>query len=230
MIEKVQLRTASGKNARAALARPAAKKAPGLVLIHEWWGLNWEMETQAELFAKEGYLALAIDMFQGQVTDQPAEAQKLMDGMDTRHAHEVLAAAIKWLREAPGGNGKVATLGYCLGGAWSLSASLADPVDATVVYHGAVNKKAAELKALKGPVLGHFALRETYVPPESAKAFAREMKAAGRTAEVYFYDAGHAFTRPKGPNFHKPSSELALSRTLAFLKEHLHDHRSQPAR
>ena len=220
-MKKVELRTASGKAARAALARPAAKKAPGLVLVHEWWGLNREMETIAEAFAREGYLALAVDMFEGRTTDQPAEAQRLMDRMNPKHAHEVLAAAIAWLRAHEAGNGKVATLGYCLGGAWSLNASLATPVDATVVYHGKVDRKAAELAALKGPVLGHFALRETYVAPESARAFAEEMRAAGKPVEVHFYEAGHAFARPGGPNFHQPSSDLAWSRTLAFLKEKL---------
>ena len=204
-----------------ALARPAQKKAPGLVLIHEWWGLNWEMEAQAEKYAEAGYLALAIDMFQGKVTDQPAEAQKLMDGMDPKHAHEVLKAAIAWLRAHPGCNGKVGTLGFCLGGAWSLNASVANPVEATVVYHGAVNKKADELRRLKGPVLGHFAMRETYIPPESAKAFAAEMEKAGRPAEVHFYDAAHAFTRPKGPNFDKAANDLAWRRTIRFLEENL---------
>jgi carboxymethylenebutenolidase len=212
MTEKIEL---------GALARPAQKKAPGLVLIHEWWGLNWEMEVQAEKYAAAGYLALAIDMFQGKVTDQPAEAQKIMDGMDPKHAHEVLKAAIAWLRGNPACNGKVGTLGFCLGGAWSLNASVANPVEATVVYHGAVNKKADELRHLKGPVLGHFATRETYIPPESATAFAEEMQKAGKPAEVHFYDAAHAFTRPKGPNFDPAASDLAWRRTMRFLQENL---------
>lgn len=204
-----------------ALSRPGQEKAPGLVLIHEWWGLNWEMEVQAGKYAEAGYLALAVDLFEGKVTDQPAEAQKLMDAMDPKHAHAVLAAAIAWLRAHPACTGKVGTLGFCLGGAWSLNASVKNPVDATVVYHGAVNKKAEELRALKGPVLGHFAMRETYIPPESAQAFAQEMEKAGKPAEVHFYDAGHAFTRPKGPNFDKAANDLAWRRTLRFLQENL---------
>jgi carboxymethylenebutenolidase len=177
------------------------------------------MEVQAEKYAEAGYLALAIDLFKGKVTDQPAEAQKLMDDMDKDHAHKVLKAAISWLRSE--GNGKVATLGFCLGGAWSLNASIANPVEATVVYHGAVNKKADELRSLKGPVLGHFAMRETYIPPESAKAFAAEMDKAGKPVEVHFYEAGHAFTRPKGPNFDQAANDLAWRRTLRFLQENL---------
>lgn len=203
------------------MARPAAGIAPGLVLIHEWWGLNWELETIADEFAKQGYLALAVDLFDGKVTDQPDKAQKLMDDMDPRDAHEALATWIAWLRKHEACTGEVGTLGYCLGGAWSLNASLANPVDATVIYHGKVDKKAAELKALKGKVLGHFALRETYIPPQSVKVFEEEMSAAGKQATIYLYDAAHAFTRPKGPNFHKPSADLARRRTLDFLKAEL---------
>ena len=221
MTEKVQILTPSGKTAVAALARPAAPVAPGLILIHEWWGLNWEMEHIAEEFAKEGYLALAIDMFEGKVSDKPEVAEKLMNEMDTQHAAEALAGWIAWLRKSPACNGRVGTLGYCLGGAWSLNASISTPVEATVIYHGKVDKPAAQLAALKGPVLGHFALKETYVPPASARAFAQAMRAAGKDAEVHFYDAEHAFARPKGPNFHKPSADLAWSRTLAFLNRTL---------
>lgn len=221
MTERVQIQTPSGKTAVAELARPTAATAPGLILIHEWWGLNWEMEHVAGAFAKDGYLALAIDMFQGKVTDQPADAQKLMDEMDTTHAAEALAGWIAWLRKSPACNGRVGTLGYCLGGAWSLNASIATPVEATVIYHGKVDKTAEQLATLKGPVLGHFALKETYIPPESARAFEQAMRTAGKKAEVHFYDAGHAFTRPKGPNFHKPSADLAWSRSLEFLGREL---------
>lgn len=221
MTEKIQHQTSSGKTIHGALARPRASKASGLILIHEWWGLNWEMEAVADEFARQGYLALAVDMFGGKTTAEPQQAQKLMDEMDAQHAYGVLAAWIERLRHHEACNGKVATLGYCLGGHWSLNASIANPVDATVVYHGKVDKKAAQLKTLKGRLLGHFAMRETYVPPESVKVFEQEMKAAGKDAEVYFYDAGHAFTRPKGPNFHKPSADLAWTRTLEFLKKEL---------
>jgi carboxymethylenebutenolidase len=220
-MERVEQRTRSGDAVFAALARPAAKQAPGLVMIHEWWGLNREMEVLAEAYAAQGYLALAIDMFHGKTTDHPDEAMKLMNAMSADHAHEVLALWIELLRQHESGNSQVGTLGYCLGGAWSLNASIAQPVDATVVYHGKVEKKASELAALKGPVLGHFALKETYVTPESARGFAEEMRVAGRALSIHFYDAGHAFARPNGPNYHKPSADLAWARTLEFLKKHL---------
>ncbi|MGQ0655572.1 MAG: dienelactone hydrolase family protein [Betaproteobacteria bacterium] len=190
MTEKLELRTASGNIARAELARPEGKKAPD---------------------AGAGYLALAVDLFEGKVTDQPA-------------------AAIAWLRASPASNGKVGTLGFCLGGAWSLNASVANPVGATVVYHGAVNKNADELRALKGPVLGHFALRESYIPPDSAKAFAEEMKKAGKPAAVHFYDAAHAFTRPQGPNFDPAANDLAWAAPSVSCRRTWHEHRSEPAR
>lgn len=221
MSETVQYRTAAGKPISGVLTRPSAAKAPGVILIHEWWGLNADMKELAETFAEAGFLALAVDLYDGKVTDKVEGAQALMKALEPAHAQATLAAWIPWLRNHENGNGKVGTSGYCLGGGWSLNASLANPVDATVVYYGNVEKKAVELKSLRGPVLVHFGQRDTIFTPESAKAFEGELRAAGKPGTVHIYDADHAFARTVGANYDKASADLAWSRTLEFLNANL---------
>jgi carboxymethylenebutenolidase len=217
----VEIKLADGRTARAALAKPSVANAPGLILIHEWWGLNDEMREIATRMAGEGYQALAVDLFEGQTANEPTRAKELMGSLDPAKATATLVGWIDWLRKAPGGNGKVGTLGFCLGGAWSLNASLATPVDATVIYYGNVKKTAEELKPLKGPVLGHFGRLDQAITVESADAFREALRAANKSGEIHVYEANHAFSRLGGPNYDAKSAELAEQRTLAFLRKNL---------
>src|SRR5918996_4845044 len=136
----VEIEVPSGRTVRAEWARPRGddEKAAGLVLIHEWWGLNDEMRAIAAEMAGRGYRALAVDLFEGQVAREVNQARELMSAVDPAKARETLVSWVDWFRNARDSNGKVATLGFCFGGAWSLNASLATPVDATVIYYGNV--------------------------------------------------------------------------------------------
>lgn len=223
MIEKVQLQTPSGRTIKATLAKPTAAKTPALLIIHEWWGYLSEMDEVAEDFARAGFLALAVDMYDGKTADTHEGARKLQMAVDRPQALELAATWINWLRRHPNGNGKVGTLGFCFGGAWSLNFSIAVPVDATVIYYGYVNKTAPELTSLKGPVLGHFGNLDK-VPnatPEAAKAFEIEMHKAGKPVTNYFYDADHAFTRRQGGTYDEAASQLSWQRSLDFLRKNL---------
>lgn len=106
-------------------------------------------------------------------------------------------------------NGKVAVIGWCCGGGWSLDASLAAPVNATVIYYGNVKKSAADLKPLKGPVLGHFATQGKFINRPLVEGFVAVMKEAGKSLEHYWYDADHAFANPTGARYDKPDVLLA---------------------
>lgn len=218
----VEIQVPSGRTVRAALVEPSGRdKAGGLVIIHEWFGLNDGMRAVAAEMSALGYRALAVDLFEGQTTDDVNRARELMTAMDTGKARETLVAWVDWLRKAPGSNGKVATLGFCLGGAWSLNASLATPVDATVIYYGNVKKSAEELKPLKGPVLGHFGRLDQSINVEMVDGFRAALDAARKPHEIHMYDANHAFARKGGPNFEPQSAALAQKRTTAFLAQHL---------
>lgn len=137
-------------------------------------------------------------------------------------ATQNVVAAVAWLRGHEKSNGRVGTVGWCFGGGWSLNASIATPVDATVVYYGRVTKSADEVKALKGPVLGHFGTLDKNIDAAMVAGFEKSMAAAGRRdLTVHWYEADHAFANPTGARYDEADAALAWQRTLAFLGKHL---------
>ena len=220
-LQSVSLRTDGGHNVTATLAEPAAAKAPTIMLVHEWWGLNDQIKSVAREFANEGYLALAIDLYGRRVASAPDDARSYMKQVDPTVATDTVASWVNWLRKHERGNGKVATIGWCFGGGWSLNASLAAPVDATVVYYGNVAKKTDQLTSLKGPVLGHFATKDKWINQKMIDGFEAAMKGAGKEYETHWYEADHAFANPTQARYDGADAKLAWQRTLAFLKKHL---------
>jgi carboxymethylenebutenolidase len=214
---------ANGERVAAALALPAADKAPAVLLIHEWWGLNDQIKSVAAELAKLGYVALAVDLYHGKVATTAAEAQALTQGVESGEATETLATWVKWLRDNGRTDSKVATIGWCFGGGWSLNASIAAPVDATVIYYGSVQQPADKLQALKGPVLGHFATRDGWINEKMVNGFKEEMGKAGKAdmLTVYWYDADHAFANPTGARYDAEDAALAWQRTRDFLKKNI---------
>ena len=220
-LETVTITTAGGRQVSAALGRPAASPAPAVILIHEWWGLNDQIKSVAAALADEGYLALAIDLYGGQATDDPGRARELVGALDAEAATDTCASWVDWLRGHENGTGKVGTVGWCFGGAWSLNASLAAPVDATVVYYGNVKKGRQRLAALAGPVLGHFATRDKWINADMVGGFEAEMAAAGKSAENHWYEAHHGFANPTKAAYDEEDAALAWQRTLDFFAAHL---------
>lgn len=215
-LQEVSITTDGGRRVRAALAVPAATPAPGVLLVHEWWGLNDQIKSVAAELARQGYFGLAIDFYGGRSTASPDEARKLMQAVDAGAAFDTAASWARWLKSHAKGTGKIGTVGWCFGGGWSLNASIAEPVDATVVYYGRVDKTAEQLKRLKGPVLGHFATRDRWITREMVDAFENAMDAAGKRYTVYWYEADHAFANPSSGRYDAADAKLAWRRTLDF--------------
>jgi carboxymethylenebutenolidase len=220
-LETVSVTTADGRTEKAALAVPAKTPAPAVLLIHQWWGLNDQIKAMAAEFAKEGFLALGVDLYEGKVASDAAAAQSYMQALEPNKATQTLVAWINWLKQDKRCTGKVATVGWCFGGGWSLNASIAAPVDATVIYYGQVTRPAADLAKLKGPVLGQFAEKDQWIDRKMVAGFEAEMKKAGKPLTVYSYPADHAFVDPTGKSYDKDSTQLAWTRTLAFLRANL---------
>jgi carboxymethylenebutenolidase len=211
-----------GKVLNGALGLPAAAKAPALIIVHEWWGLNDQIKAVAAELAQKGYLVLAVDLL-GKVATDAETARTLVQQMDVQATTAGLAAAVAWLRGHERSTGKVATMGWCFGGGWALNTALATPVDATVVYYGNVKKTPEQLKALRGPVLGHFGTLDKSINGEMVMAFEKAMKDAGKgdSLTVYWYEADHAFANPSGARYDADDAALAWERTLFFLKKHV---------
>ena len=220
-LETVTITTVGGKQVSAAWGAPQAAAAPQILLVHEWWGLNDQIKAVAADFVGQGYGALAIDLYDGQVATTPEQARTYMNTMVATEATDTLASWIDWLRARDDASGRIGTVGWCFGGGWSLNASLACPVEATVVYYGYVARTAAELAPLKGPVLGHFAERDTWINHAMVAGFEEAMKQAGKQLTDYWYDANHAFANPTRASYDAPDAALAWERTTAFFKTNL---------
>ncbi len=220
-LREVTLTTKGGRDVAAALAVPETTPAPTVLLIHEWWGLNDQIKAVAADLAGQGYLALAVDLYDGRSTKAREEAQALMQAVDPEAATDTLVSWLGWLKAHEKATGKVAVMGWCFGGGWALNASIAEPVDATVVYYGRVDKPADQLARLKGPVLGHFATRDEFINKPMVDGFEKAMAEAGKPLTVYWYEADHAFANPTGARYDEADAALAWSRTQAFLSETL---------
>src|SRR5256885_14410394 len=125
------------QTSKAYVARPKGKLQGALLVIHEWWGLNDWVKNQADQLAAQGYLALAVDLYKGQVATDPKQAAALMQAKDEKWGDQVEEAGLLWLKQNAQG-AKVATIGWCMGGGEALKASLNDPKngDGTVIYYG----------------------------------------------------------------------------------------------
>ncbi|MBI4970754.1 MAG: dienelactone hydrolase family protein [Candidatus Omnitrophica bacterium] len=201
----------------------ALAKSPShfsVLLVHEWWGLNDHMKATADQFALLGYNAIVVDLYGGQVTDNPDEAGILMKAVKPDEAQSKLEAALEYLAAK---SQKTAMMGWCFGGGWALKASLARPdlVDATVIYYGELISDPDKLKHLRGPLLGIFAKRDGWITPKWVDTFKTALEKAGVRYEIYSYDADHAFANPSNKHFDKEAYKDAWSKTLEFLKDNL---------
>lgn len=218
------IRTHDGRTVTAALAMPDPKRAGGnpmVMLVHEWWGLNDQIKAVAADLARQGYIALAVDLFQGRVTASPGEARALSQAVRPDEAADTLRGWAEWLKNHPDGNRRLAAMGWCFGGGWALKAAAIAPIDASVVFYGRVNLPAEELAHLSGPVQGHFGTQDQFITKDVVTAFERAMVQADKEAIVYWYDAGHAFANPTGGNFRRDAAQLAWRRSLDFLGKEL---------
>ena len=157
----------------------------------------------------------------GSVATTPDEARALTGAVVAEEAADTLAGWIEWLRVHDASNRKIGTVGWCFGGGWSLGASIAAPVEATVIYYGRVTAKAGELARLKGPVLGHFASRDKFIGKPMVSAWEAEMDKAGKSYRTHWYDADHAFANPTSARYDEADAKLAWDRTLKFFDENL---------
>lgn len=203
----------------------ATEDLPGLIVIHEWWGLNEHIRTMTRRLAARGYRALAVDLYGDAVAETPDSARSLVGSVDDGAARENLLAAHAWLAEH--GSRRVGSIGWCFGGGWSLQAGLEMPeeLDAVVIYYGRLVTDAETLAPLAEhdlPIQGHFGEEDGSIPPSDVEAFDRALTEAGVTDDLHVYEgAGHAFANPSGTRYEPVAAAAAWERTVAFLAEHL---------
>jgi carboxymethylenebutenolidase len=219
--------TLDGTKVAGYLARPAGSDAPapGVIVIHEWWGLNDNIRSMARLLAAEGYAALAVDLYEGDVASDAGEARRLMGrSLDrTEAGQQNLSQALRYLQKTAGVT-RIGTIGWCFGGGWSLGAALANPddVDATVIYYGRLVTDPKQLAALRAPILGLFGAEDRGIPVASVREFEAALASLGKPAEIHVYEgANHAFANPSGTRYDEKAAEDAWAKTLLFFSEQL---------
>jgi carboxymethylenebutenolidase len=198
---------------------------PGLIVIHEWWGLNDGVRAMADRLAAEGYVVLAVDLFEGQSTENPAaaRAQMLEVVENPELANENIRQAYQFLLDSAQ-SPKIGSLGWCFGGGWSLNSALLfpDELDAAVIYYGQVTDNEERLAPLNVPLLGLFGEDDTGITVESVRAFEEALENLRKDYEIEIYaNAGHAFANPTGRRYNAEVAEIAWERTLNFLDKYL---------
>ena len=203
------------------LARPASGEIDAAVIvIHEWWGLNDNIRLMAERLAAEGWAALAIDLYEGEVAEDSDNARRLATAArdNAGRGADNVRQAREWLANELGVS-RVGVIGWCFGGGWSLRTALmlGDEIDAAVIYYGRLETDPEQLASLTAPVMGHFGSEDGGIPVDSVHAFEKALDGLGKPAEVFIYEgAHHAFANPSGTRFKADAAIQAWERTTGF--------------
>ncbi|HSP33487.1 MAG TPA: dienelactone hydrolase family protein [Thermoanaerobaculia bacterium] len=210
------------------LATPASDKGkhPAVIVIQEWWGLNDWVKEQADRFAKDGMVALAVDLYHGKVATTQEEAHELMRGLPEDRAMADLKAGFRYLQERKDVDTKrIGVIGWCMGGGYALMLAQAEPkLAGAVVNYGHLMADPKEIAKIKVPLLGNFGAEDRGIPPADVKAFESALHKEGKSADFKIYDgAGHAFMNPNNKGGYVPAAtEDAWKRIDGFFAEHLH--------
>lgn len=194
-----------------------------IIVIHEWWGLTEWVKEQAVKLAANGYVALAVDLYHGKVTDDPAEARKLKRGIQQEHAIGVLKATFDYLVGRPEVEpSQIGVLGWSMGGGLAVQLAIREPrLSACIVNYGTLPTNAADIRKIRAPVLGIFGALDRGISPAKIRTFEECMKTAGKRVQIEIYaGAGHAFENPVNKtHYRQEAASDAWSRALEFLKE-----------
>jgi carboxymethylenebutenolidase len=215
-----------GDGHRGYLVRPGQEgQFPAAVMIHEWWGLNENIQKMARDLAEEGYVVLAVDLYNGTVASTPQEAGQhaTQVGENVPEAVEHMKSAASFLRESDFVlENAIASIGWCFGGGMSLQLSLNESLAATVIYYGALETDAERLSTIQWPVLGIFADQDRVIPLDSVHQFEAALDQLGVENEIYVYEGvGHAFANPSNPGHDAEKTDDAWEKTIAFLDRNL---------
>lgn len=217
MTTTVTFQGQSGGNVDGELAEPSGNdRAPALVLVQEYWGVNAHVKSLAERLAKEGFLVVAPDLYHGTIAKDAAEAAKLMTELDTLAAMEEIRAAVAFLKSHPRGNGKVGVIGFCMGGALSFAAAChVEGLSAVVPFYGVPPADKVDYAKVSAPILAHFAKKDEWATVAKGEAIKQQV---GTKMQLEV----HAFvndTRPEA--YDEKSAKLAWQRSVDFLRKHL---------
>ena len=199
---------------------PGKGPHPAIVVVHEWWGLNDWVKEQAQKFAAQGYVTLAVDLYRGKVATEPETAHELMRGVPHDRAVRDMRAAVAFLHTQKNVDPKrIGAVGWCMGGGMAEALAENDPaISAVAINYGPPSTEESELKAISPHVLGNYGGKDQGIPPDAVKAFEGKLKALGKDVDIKIYpDAGHAFENPNNKTGYRTDDAAdAWQRMTAF--------------
>lgn len=205
------------------LAKPSDKGSfPGIVMIHEWWGLNENIKEMAQKLASHGYVVLAVDLYDGKVATTSDEARQLITSFKTDKGVQNMNFAVAYIQENYNVE-KLGSIGWCFGGGQSLNLALNNQdMDATVIYYGSLVTEQESLSAISWPVLGIFGELDQGIPVETVKNFESSLNELDIPNKIHIYEGvNHAFANPSGDRYAPEESKDAWQVTLKFLEVNL---------
>jgi carboxymethylenebutenolidase len=218
-----------GVTIKAFLVSPqGAEKRPAVIVVQEWWGLTDLIKDVAQRYAREGYVAIAPDLYSRlghKVTTDPSEAAQLMNGLKQEDGLKDLNATVAYLKTAPNvDGGKIGVTGFCMGGSYALMLPCVNrDIKAAVPFYGWVPNPDTPIQNLSCPVLYFYGEEDGFVPKADMQRLEAALKKYKKPGEIKTYPgAGHAFFRDTDASVYKPTqAKDAWDRTLAFLRQHL---------
>jgi len=204
------------------LNESAGKGKPSVVVIHEWWGVNAQMRDVVDRLSKEAFVAFAPDLFHGKIATDSASAERLAESLDWTEAKGTFKRVVAALTTRDLQT-QVGVMGYCLGGSLALAAAATLPtLRACVAFYGIPSDEKADVSKIRAAAMGHYASDDDSCPPERVDRLEKKLKAAGVSAQIYRYDAQHAFCNDRRPEvYSQQNAQLAWTRTVEFLKRTL---------
>jgi carboxymethylenebutenolidase len=198
---------------------------PGLIVVHEWWGLNDWVKEQTVKLASQGFVALAVDLYRGKVAADASEAHELSRGLpDDRAIVDLMAGIVYLTTRNDVEHGRIGTIGWCMGGGYAVQLAMHVPrLGACVVNYGALPTDPNDLQNIGAPFLGNFGADDHGITPADVQAFQKSMETLSRQVDIKIYDgAGHGFENPNNKDGYRPqAAEDAWNRTIAFLNKSL---------
>ena len=214
----MNLPTVDGKDARAYVYAPKGNQGKALFVFHEWWGLNEHIIREADRLADSlgDVMIIALDLYDGNVTDSREKAGELVQSVQDKRARTIISSGMGFA----GSGARIATIGWCFGGGWSLKASimLGNQGAGCVMYYGMPVENAIDLAPMKAAVLGIFADKDEWITPEVVRKFEENCTITRKNLTVKSYDADHAFANPSSPRYNEAAAKEANGEAVNFLK------------
>lgn len=213
----------NGRICKGHLRVPDSGSGPGIVVLQEWWGINDHVLSVIERFSKEGFVALAPDLFHGEKATKPDEAERLMMALNIHETEKDLKGAVDFLKQMDGvTSDKIGIVGFCMGGQLALYAACENSeIGACVDFYGIHPKVKPNLEKLECPFLGLFGAKDSFVPPKAAHALEEELIRLNKKCDIQIYpETGHAFFNDsRAETYHEASAENAWKRMIQFFTE-----------